>query len=142
MLAEFWPANANYPFKAAMYLYNYKDVDALNVRWMRYPAGSGVTCNIRLVKALQERANTVSGIEISVGSAKITIPGPMHSGDYAEYWGDGQIRIFNQSGVLLQTVSTNEAPLLGTGVNTLSVKASGPGTIKLTVITLGNQPVQ
>jgi hypothetical protein len=138
MLAEFWPAASNYPFKAAMYLYNYKDVDALNVRWMRYPAGSGITCNLHLVEALQEQATTLSGLQISAGSAKIAIPASMQTGDYAEYWGDGQIRIFNQSGSLLQTVSASGAPPLGVGVNNLSVSAAEPGTVKLTAISMGN----
>jgi hypothetical protein len=140
MLAEFWPAALNYSFKSATQSFDYGHVDALNVRWMRYPTGSGITCSLHLVEALQERNTTLNGIEISTGSTKISIPGPMQTGDYAEYWGDGQIRIFNSNGSLLQVVAANNAPLLATGSNNLSLNASEPGSIKLTSISMGNSP--
>ena len=46
MLAEFRPAYSNYPFKMAMYSFNYANVIALNLRWMRYANGSGIQCRI------------------------------------------------------------------------------------------------
>jgi hypothetical protein len=137
MLAEFRPAPSNYPFKAAMYGFNYGNVVALNLRWMRYAKGSGVRCRIRLVEALEERSSVLKDIEISAGSVKIAIPGEMETGDYAEYWGEGPIRLFDRNGVLLRTVPANRAPALRAGENTLAVKASGPGSVKLTAITLG-----
>jgi hypothetical protein len=137
MLAEFRPAPSNYSFKAAMYGFNYGNVVALNLRWMRYAKGSGVRCRIRLVEALEERSSVLKDIEISAGSVKIAIPGEMETGDYAEYWGEGPIRLFDRNGVLLRTVPANRAPVLRAGENTLAVKASGPGSVKLTAITLG-----
>jgi hypothetical protein len=137
MLAEFRPAPSNYPFKAAMYGFNYGNVVALNLRWMRYAKGSGVRCRIRLVEALEERSSVLKNFEISAGSVKIAIPGEMETGDYAEYWGEGPIRLFDRNGVLLRTVPANRAPALRAGENRLAVKASGPGSVKLTAITLG-----
>jgi hypothetical protein len=61
----------------------------------------------------------------------------MKTGDYAEYWSDGPIRIFDRNGVLLRTTAANHAPLLTVGENRLMVKASGPGIVKLTAITMG-----
>jgi hypothetical protein len=61
----------------------------------------------------------------------------METGDYAEYWGEGPIRLFDRNGVLLRTVPANRAPALRAGENRLAVKASGPGSVKLTAITLG-----
>ena len=61
----------------------------------------------------------------------------MKIGDYAEYWGEGPIRVFDRNGVLLRTVAANRAPMLRAGENKLTVKASSPGNVKLTAITLG-----
>ncbi len=136
-LAEFRPAYANYPFKAAMGGFNYGNVVALNLRWMRYPKGSGVRCRISLVEALEERNSTLRDVEISAGSSSITIPAEMKTGDYAEYWGDETIRVFDRNGILLSTSNIKPGPVLRTGENKLTVKAEGSGNVVLTVITLG-----
>jgi len=136
-LAEFRPAYSNYPFKMAMHGFNYGNVVALNLRWMRYASGSGIRCRIGSVEALEERKTVLKGLEISTESGKIAIPGEMETGDYAEYWGEGTIRIFDRNGVLLRTAPANRAPLIRAGEDRLIVKALGAGTVKLTVITLG-----
>jgi hypothetical protein len=137
MLAEFRPAYANYPFKAAMGGFNYGNVVALNLRWMRYPKGSGVRCRIGLVEALEERNSTLRDVEISGGSLSITIPAEMKTGDYAEYWGDGTIRVFDRNCILLSTSPVKPGPQLRTGENKLTLKAAGSGNVVLTAITQG-----
>jgi hypothetical protein len=137
MLAEFRPAYSNYPFKMAMYGFNYGNVVALDLRWMRYAKGSKVSCRISFVEALKERSWVSKDLEISAVSAKVAITGEMKTGDYAEYWGEGSIRVFDRNGVLLRTVAANRAPMLRAGENKLTVKASSPGNVKLTAITLG-----
>jgi len=137
MLAEFRPAYVNYPFKAAMYSFNYGNVVALNLRWMRYPKGSGVRCRISLVDALEEQDSTLRDVEITAGSSSVNIPAEMKTGDYAEYWGDGAIRVFNRNGILLSTYPVKHGPQLRTGENKLSAKAVGSGTVVFTAITLG-----
>ena len=137
MLAEFRPAYSNYQFKMAMNGFNYGDVVALNLRWMRYAKGSGIRCRIGRVEALEERSGVLKDLEISAASVKVAIPGEMKTGDYAEYWGEGPVRVFDRNGVLLRTVVANRAPVLKAGVNTVVVKASVAGSAKLTAITLG-----
>jgi len=137
MLAEFRPADANYPFKAAMGGFNYGNVVALNLRWMRYTNGSGVRCRIGMVEALEERNGGLRDFEISAGALNIAIPGEMKTGDYAEYWGEGPIRVFDRNGVLLRTAPAKRAPMLRAGENRFVVKAAGSGNVVLTAITLG-----
>jgi hypothetical protein len=137
MLAEFRPAAANYPFKAAMAGFDYGNVVAVNLRWMRYPKGSGVRCRIGLVEALEERDSTLKDVEISAGSRSIAIPAAMKTGDYAEYWADGTIRVFDSNGDLLSRFPAMTEPQLRPGENTLTLKAAGSGNIVLTAITLG-----
>jgi hypothetical protein len=137
MLAEFRPAYANYPFKAAMYGFNYGNVVALNLRWMRYPKGCEVRCRISFVDALEERDSTLRDVGISVGSLSFAVPARMKIGDYAEYWGDGVIRVFDRNGIQLSTSPVEPGPQLSTGENKLTLKAAGSGNVTLTVITLG-----
>jgi hypothetical protein len=61
----------------------------------------------------------------------------MKTGDYAEYWGDGTIRVFDRNGILLSTSPVKPGPQLRTGENELTVKAAGSGNVVLTAITLG-----
>lgn len=136
-LAEFRPAPSNYQFKAAMYSFNYGNVVALNLRWMRYPAGNRLRCRVSVVEALQERESALKQVQLSTGNATIAIPGEMTTGNYAEYWGDGPIRVFDANGVLLRSVPANQGPQLKAGENRLLLRAAGPGTVKLTAITTG-----
>jgi hypothetical protein len=136
MLVEFRPAPADYPFKAAMGGFDYGHVVALNLRWMRFPKGSPVRCRLSFVEALEERNTTLRNIEISEGASRITIPA-MNTGDYAEYWGDGTVRVFDRNGNPLSTFPVQVGPQLSTGENTVRVKASGSGNVVLTAITLG-----
>ena len=142
MLAEFRPAFSNYRFKAAMYAFNYANIVALNLRWMRYPRGSGVRCQVNSIEALAERNRGLKNLEISAGLETISIPGAMKTGDYAEYWGDGTIRIYDKNGFLLRTVPTDHSPVLSEGETRLAVKASGLGSVKLTAITIGSSPLR
>jgi hypothetical protein len=137
MLAEFRPAYANYPFKAAMYSFNYGKVVALNLRWMRYPKASAVRCRVGSVEAVQERNSAFTNIAVSTGSSSITIPTKMATGDYAEYWGDGKIQVFDHNGVLLSTYPVTTSPQVAPSDNKLSIIANGSGTVALTSITLG-----
>jgi hypothetical protein len=137
MLADFRPAAVNYAFKAAMNgAFNYGNVVALNLRWMRYPKGSGVRCRIGLVEGLEEQNSTLRDVEISTGSLSITISAEMKTRDYAEYWGDGTIRVFDRNGILLSTSAVKSGMQLRAGENKLSVKAAESGTVVLTTITL------
>jgi hypothetical protein len=137
MLAEFRPALANYYFKAAMYGFNYGNIVALNLRWMRYPKGSSVRCRIASVEALEERESALRDIQLSSGSSTIATPVAMKTEDYAEYWADGKIRVFDPNGNLLATSPVSVGPQLKAGDNKLTLKATGAGTVVLTTIALG-----
>jgi hypothetical protein len=117
--------------------FNYGGVTALNLRWMRYPKESTARYTIGLVEALQERDSTIGNIEISDGSSKIAVPVAIKTGDYAEYWGDGTIHVFDQNGTLLRTVPVQPGPQLREGENRLAVKANRPANIVFTAITVG-----
>ena len=141
MLVDFWPSSVNYPFKAAMQEFNYKDVDALNVRWMRYPAGSDIHCTVVAVEALQEIPNSVDDIQLAGQAATLGIPSSLQSGDYAEYWGTGVINVFDKNNSLLfSTAPSGQDPVLESGMNSLSLTAPTSGSIGQTSITVSGEP--
>jgi len=153
MLPEFRPAPQNYEFKAAMYGFNYQGIVALNFRWMRVPAAGGLRCRVELVEALAESDVPLENPAVVLGGRRLAIPAALHPGDYAEYWGEGPLRIFDRNGVTLDTFlvvgrtdrdvvrepQRDKAASLLPGENRLAFESRSPGAAKLTVITLGDQ---
>ncbi len=137
ILADFWPVSSNYPFKSAIGSFNYSSVQSLALRWMRYPAGSDLRCTVEEVKSLAEQPAQLSDVEISSSSAAFRIPGVLRTGDYAEYWGEGGIGIYDRNNFLLRTVPAASGLTLLHGETLYQVHASGTGAVDLTVITLG-----
>ena len=139
MLREFRPADANYSFKAAMYDFNYKGIVALNFRWMRQSASRSTKCQVTLVEALTENASALKNPAISLGTAKIVMPVTLKSGDYFEYWGTGQARLFNRNGMQLAAVDISGLPMLSTGENRIRLSYDGAASAKLTTILMGDE---
>jgi hypothetical protein len=137
-LAEFRPAGINYPFKAAMGGFDYGHVVALNLRWMSYSRGTDVRSAVSSVEALEEREGVLKDVAVSAGSRSIKVANEMRTGDYAEYWATGPVRVFNKNGRLLSTTPIANGPQLVRGENTVSVTATGSGASVFTAITLGN----
>lgn len=137
MMDEFRPSPANYPFKSALAGFDYSRVSAVNLRWMRYDAGKKFRCRIELIEALEEKDVVVRDIDISDGRIHSSISGQMRTGDYAEYWGDGVIRIFDSNGKELSRKRMPATPDIQTGENQISVSAGKTGMIAFTVIAVG-----
>ncbi len=139
-LAEFRPAPAAYSFKSAMYWFNYRNVVAVNFRWMRYPRAASFVCRISKVTALDERPGSIAGAELSLGGKTLTIPAELKDGDYAEYWADGSLRTFDRNGNSLSTTPLAGGLTLAAGDNKLTLQTQGAASAnaRLTLITLGN----
>jgi hypothetical protein len=138
MLPEFRPAPQNYEFKAAMYGFDYQGIVALNLRWMRVAAGAPLGCRVESVEALAESDAPLENPTLVLGGRRLVIPAALRPGDYAEYWGEGPLRIFDRNGVTLKTVAVPPADL-HPGENRLTLESQSSGTAKLTVITLGER---
>jgi len=139
MLPEFRPAPANYAFKAAMYGFDYRHIVALNLRWMRVPNDQPVKCSVASVEALAESEVPLRHPELIVGETTLAIPADLKTGDYAEFWADGSLKVFDRNGTLLSSVDVQGAPLkLQPGENHLALRAATAVPAKLTCITLGD----
>jgi hypothetical protein len=138
MLPEFRPAHAAYPFKQAMYGYDYGRIVAVNFRWMRRPKDRSVRCAVERVEALAESQTLLSSPEIAVGDARIRLPVDLKTGHYAECWAGGSVRVFDADGAPLKSVDpAAAAPRVPAGEYKLRLSARRPASAKLTVITLG-----
>ena len=138
MLPEFRPAHAAYPFKQAMYGFDYGHIVAVNFRWMRLPKAPAVRCSVVRVEALAESPAVLSNPEIAVGTARIKLPVELKTGDYAESWAAGPARLFDRNGVSLGSVDPGgAAPRVPAGKYTVRLTAGRPAVARLTVITLG-----
>jgi len=138
MLPEFRPAHTNYRFKAAGYHFNYRQIVALNFRWMRLPKQRPVRCEVSLVEALAESEATIENPEISADGIRLTMPVELKTGDYAEYWANGPLQVFDHNGMLLRTIeNVGQPPLVPAGETEFSLRSTTSGQVKLTLITLG-----
>jgi hypothetical protein len=139
MLPEFRPAQANYAFKAAMYGFDYRHIVALNLRWMRAPKGQPVRCSVTSVEALAESESPLQHPELIVGEQTLTIPADLKTGDYAEFWAAGSLKVFDRNGTLLSSVNIQGTPVtLQPGENHVALRAAAPAPTKLTCITVGD----
>lgn len=144
-LAEFRPSHANYEFKSAMYGFNYGHVVALNFRWMRLPKQGGIRCAIASVEALAETDTKLGNPEIAIGERRMVVGHELATGDYAEFHGEGPIRVFDRNGALrAELPAPADVPTLPAGPSALRYAAAPGGPAKLMLITLGEPigPVQ
>ena len=139
MLPEFRPAHAAYPFKQAMYGYDYGRIVAVNLRWMRRPTDAPGACSVVRVEALAETAAVLAEPQLAVGEAGLKLPVELKAGDYAESWAAGPVRLFDRNGAALRSVQLEApAPRVPAGRYTLRLTAARPAAANLTVITLGD----
>jgi hypothetical protein len=139
MLPEFRPAHANYAFKAAMYGFDYRHIVSLNLRWMRVPKDQPVKCSVMSVEAMAESEAPLNHPELIVGGKTLAIPADLKTGDYAEFWAEGSLKVFDRNGALLSSIRTEDAPLaLQPGENHVILRATTPALAKLTCITAGD----
>jgi len=139
MLPEFRPAHANYAFKAAMYGFDYRHIVAMNLRWMRLPKDKQVQCRIALVEALAESEAVLKQPAVIVGERMLSIPMELKTGDYAEFWADGPLRVFDRNGALLSSFNLDgDLPTLEAGANRIALRTGSTGSARLTLITVGD----
>jgi hypothetical protein len=93
------------------------------------------------VEALAEHELPVDDPHFTLGNNGFYIPVRLNTGDYAESWGEGPIKVFDRNGSLLASMDpVGDRPNLQPGENKIVLKTGNPATVKLTLITTG-EPV-
>ena len=138
ILKEFRPNSANYYFKNALSGFDYSNVVALNIRWMRLAGVKAVNCSLISVQALQETETAVSDLKLSMGGNKLSFPMTLHTDDYVEVTKDSNVRVFDKNGVLqaIAPILTSR-PMLSGGMNEVVTESSAAVPLELTVINSG-----
>ncbi|MGQ9820885.1 MAG: hypothetical protein ACUVQK_03400 [Thermogutta sp.] len=136
ILTEFRPAHANYPFKAALYGFDFGHIRALNVRWMRRPAAES-KCRLLAITALREFPEELRNPALTVGDKTIRLAVTLREGDYLEYWGGGMARVFDKNNRLQGEFSVADDLEIAPGENTITVSADAWTPLLLTPILMG-----
>ncbi len=134
-LPEFRPNGANYSFKLAMYHFDYAQVSALNLRWMRAPK-SGLRCRVLEISAINELPTPLTNPTLQIGAEKITFPLTLHPGHYLEFLAPDSARVFDANGMSLSKLNfKSPPPTVPSGSVAISLQSDTEGTAELTLIT-------
>lgn len=123
-------------------------VSELNIYLNNVPAQGSTTCLISPVRVMPIVSIKLTRPALELNGRRITFPVPLASGDYLEFDGSGDVRVYDARGTLTQTAQIEgEIPELQNGVNTIhfSCAAETPPQVhhraKVTVIAFG-EPLQ
>ncbi len=136
ILTEFRPAHANYPFKAALYGFDFGHIRALNIRWMR-SSSSDANCHLLAITALKESPRELRNPTLSLGDRHVRLPITLQEGDYLEYWGVGTAKLYDKNNRLQGEFEVKSDLQFAPGENALSVRAEAWTPIRLTPILMG-----
>lgn len=141
ILPEFRPHGANYPYKLAMYGFNYGGISAVNLRWMRAPK-TGLRCRVLAITAVAEHPIPLENPSITVAGEKITFPVTLQPDDYLELLSPKEAKVYDKNGVLLSELKLPEGtkiPTVPAGEIALSLGSNMGGNGSITLITEGKE---
>lgn len=92
MLREYLPVRKSYPFKAAVYSFNFSAVTKLNIRRMSSCAQGG---SVRLMRValLKERAGSLRDVRLRVGNKLFPVIAKIGTGETLDVYPDGKLTL-------------------------------------------------
>lgn len=121
------------------------DVSALNLFINEVPAGGKTSCLISPIRVLPIVAIKIAHPALELNGRQILFPVTLSSGGYLEFDGQGQARVYDERGKLLQALPIQgEVPELKAGTNLVHFTCQPevpPGVyprVKVTIITAGD----
>lgn len=133
-----WP----YADLAGIYMtpINRSQIGELNLYLNNLPPNDSATVYLGPIKALPIRRVELANPVIDLNGEKFQVPVKLRSGDYIELDGNGECRVFDERGALLERLDL-KAPVLKAGRNQLTFTCEGPTDVEaraeLTVTTHG-----
>ena len=106
------------------------------------PADGSAEVAIGPIRALPTASDTLSGVELTVGTSTLALPVEISSGSYLEVDPDGAWRLYDARCELLERGElATPPPVLAAGANTVSVactdETGAPGRVEVTLVTQG-----
>jgi len=142
-----WPYGSNYAVVYRSPLIR-DHVSELNLYVNEVPAQGKMTCLISPVRALPIVPIKLTQPTLELNGRRVTFPVVLTSGGYLEFDGQGDARVYDERGKLIQTVAVaGEIPQVNKGANEIhfSCQPEVPEGVhpraKITVITMGD-PLQ
>ena len=125
-------------YPAFHYHVMYDQIESLNLWYGNLPADGKTTCVLSPIKALPLLPCKVKNPTITIGAKTLTFPVELTSGQYLEFRGPGDCKVYDAQGaVIANLVPTGQVPDLVAGDNRLTFSAeSGEGPHPRAAVTL------
>ena len=124
----------------------FKNIVGLELWYNNVPTGRSVTCHLSPIKALALHAQRLSRPAVTLGGRTVTFPVEIETGQYLEWRGPGDCKLYNAKGEFLREVTPEgDVPCLEAGTNELTFRCAAGGCrprAYVTVISAGDTPLR
>lgn len=124
----------------------YRTITGLELWYNNVPAGRTVTCQLSPIKAVTLVTQRLSRPALTLGGRTVTFPVDIETGQYLEWRGPGDCRLYSAKGEFLRdVVPEGETPILAAGANELAFHCQSTGCrprAYVTVIAAGDAPLR
>ena len=130
-----------YPLRS-LRSFNYRKVGSITLFITDVSPHSRVTAYLGRVEALRERPSTLKNPAIVVNSERIVFPVTLENNHYLEYWGNGEVTVYDQNGHTIErTRPQGKPPTVRAGSNRVAYRSESPSgeaeQARVEIITIG-----
>ncbi len=130
-----------YPLRS-LRSFNYRKVESITLFITDVSPHSRVTAYLGRVEALRERPSTVKNPALVVNSERIVFPVTLQNNHYLEYWGNGEVTVYDENGHTIEsTRPLGKPPTMRAGSNRVAYRSESPSgepeQARVEIITIG-----
>ncbi len=122
---------------------NYSKIETLALWYNNLPPGKEAACYLAPVRAVPLATGKLVRPTVAVGGKTVTFPAELESGQYLEYFGSGDCKLYGPKGELVREVMAEGDAILEAGGNRLEFHCEAPAASRpraqVTVIAQGER---